>query len=119
MSSSEKEYTMLKHKKSWLLVGAFCVVLVSMQSCAPASLREKEEFGPQDLRMAAWLNEEALLYHRQGKYAEAEPLYKRSLAIREKALGPKHPDVATSLNNLELLYQVQGKYAEAEPLYKR
>jgi len=71
---AKKEYTMLKHKKSWLLVGAFCVVLVSMQSCAPAALREKEEFGPQDLRMAARLNEEALLYHRQGKYAEAEPL---------------------------------------------
>jgi len=27
------------------------------------------------------------LYEAQGKYAEAEPLYKRSLAIREKALG--------------------------------
>ena len=24
-----------------------------------------------------------------------KPLYKRSLAIREKALGPDHPDVAT------------------------
>ncbi len=49
----------------------------------------------------------------------AEPLYQRSLAIREKALGPEHPDVATSLNNLAVLYKTQGKYAEAEPLYKR
>ena len=31
----------------------------------------------------------------QGRYAEAEPLYKRSLAISEKALGPDHPDVGT------------------------
>ncbi len=46
-------------------------------------------------------------------------LYKRSLAIREKALGPEHPNVAQSLNNLALLYDAQGKYAEAEPLYKR
>ncbi len=52
-------------------------------------------------------------------YAEAEPLHKRSLAIREKALGPDHPDVAQSLNNLGGLYKVQGKYAEAEPLYQR
>ena len=37
----------------------------------------------------------AELYRAQGRYAEAEPLYKRSLAIREKALGPDHPDVAT------------------------
>ena len=32
----------------------------------------------------------------QGRYADAEPLYKRALAIDEKALGPDHPDVATS-----------------------
>jgi hypothetical protein len=36
-----------------------------------------------------------------GKYPDAEPLYKRALAIREKALGPNHPDVATALNDLQ------------------
>ncbi|CAN0589164.1 unnamed protein product, partial [Laminaria digitata] len=40
-------------------------------------------------------------------YAEAGPLYKRSLAIKEKALGPEHPSVATSLNNLALLLKTQ------------
>ena len=65
------------------------------------------------------LNNLAELYQAQGRYADAEPLYKRSLAIREKALGPDHPDVATSLNNLAVLYQDQGRYADAEPLYKR
>ncbi len=51
------------------------------------------------------LNNLAGLYDDQGRYAEAEPLYKRSLAIREKALGPDHPDVATALNNLAELYK--------------
>ena len=46
------------------------------------------------------LNNLAGLYHAQGQYAKAEPLYQRALAILEKALGPEHPDVATSLNNL-------------------
>ena len=41
------------------------------------------------------LNNLAALYDNQGRYAEAEPLYKRALAIQEKALGPDHPDVAT------------------------
>ncbi len=50
---------------------------------------------------------------------DAEPLYKRSLAILEKALGPEHPNVAMSLNNLALLYEAQGRYGDAEPLYKR
>ena len=54
-----------------------------------------------------------------GRYAEAEPLHQRSLAIKEKALGPEHPAVATSLNSLALLYQAQGKYAEAERLFER
>ena len=39
-----------------------------------------------------------------------EPLYKRALAIREKALGPDHPDVATSLDNLAALYRAQSRY---------
>jgi tetratricopeptide (TPR) repeat protein/CHAT domain-containing protein len=49
----------------------------------------------------------------------AEPLYRRSLAIKEKALGRDHPGVATSLNNLALLLRAQGQYAPAEALYKR
>ena len=49
----------------------------------------------------------------------SEPLYKRSLAIREKTLSPDHPDVAWSLNNLGVLYDRQGRYVEAEPLHKR
>ncbi len=55
----------------------------------------------------------------QGKYADAEPLYQRTLVIVEKTLGPEHPYVARSLNNLAGLYKAQGRYSEAEPLYQR
>ena len=55
----------------------------------------------------------------QGHYADAEPLGKRALAIRENALGPDHPDVARSLNNLAGLYQVRGRYADALRIVKR
>ena len=64
------------------------------------------------------LNNLAEVYRTQGNYAKAEPLHKRSLAIREKALGPDHPGVANSLNSLAMLYMNQGNYAKAEPLYK-
>ncbi|MEO1610090.1 MAG: alpha/beta hydrolase, partial [Pseudomonadota bacterium] len=70
-------------------------------------------------KVGTTLNNLAGLYGAQGRYAEAEPLYKRSLSIREKALGPDHPDVGQSLNNLAGLYGAQGRYAEVEPLYKR
>jgi len=68
--------------------------------------------------VAGSLNNLALLYGIQGRYAEAEPLYQRSLAIYEKALGHDHPNVATALNNLAALYDSQGRYADAEPLYQ-
>ena len=68
---------------------------------------------------ATSLNNLASLYQAQGKYAEAEPLFQRALAISEQQLGKDHPDTASSLNNLAGLYQAQGKYAEAEPLYQR
>ena len=60
-----------------------------------------------------------MLYHPLGRYAEAEPLFQRALAIVEKALGPEHTNVAARLNNLAALYDAQGRYAEAEPLYQR
>ena len=65
------------------------------------------------------LNNLANLYKDMGQYAKAEPLYQRSLKIRESKLGPDHPDVATSLNNLAALYADMGQYAKAEPLYQR
>lgn len=37
------------------------------------------------------------LFAMQGKYAEADALYERSQAIREKVLGPEHPDLAQPL----------------------
>ena len=61
----------------------------------------------------------AELYRQQGAYTKAEPLYRRSLAIDEKALGKMHPSVAITLNNLAYLYHSQGAYAKAEPLYQR
>ena len=80
---------------------------------------DEKALGPDHPDLAIDLNNLALLYDTQGRYAEAEALYQRSLTIREKALGPEHPDVAGSLNNLAELYRAQGHYAEAEPLHQR
>ena len=73
----------------------------------------------QDARLAYSLNQLATLYYSQGRYSEAEPLYLRSLQIKEQQLGADHPSTATSLNNLAGLYYSQGRYSEAEPLYSQ
>jgi tetratricopeptide (TPR) repeat protein len=69
--------------------------------------------------LATSLNNLAGLYESMGRYKEAEPLYVRSLAIREEQLGANHPRTATNLNNLANLYKSMGRYKEAEPLYVR
>ena len=69
--------------------------------------------------MATSLNNLATLYQAQGQYAQAEPLFKRSLAIKESALGPDHPTVATGLENMAALYRKTGRKGEAEALEKR
>jgi hypothetical protein len=65
------------------------------------------------------LNNLAGLYEKQGDHAEAESLYKKSLAIMEKALGPNHPHVARSLESLAGFYRRINRDAEAEPLEER
>jgi len=52
-------------------------------------------------------------------YAEAQPLYKRVLAIREKAPGPEHPDVAQSPENYSALLRKTGRSDEAAILEAR
>jgi len=45
------------------------------------------------------------------KYAEAEPLYKRELAILEMTLGPADSKLSPCLNNLASLLYFEAKYA--------
>ena len=73
---------------------------------------------PDDLtHIATSLSDLALLYHKQGKYKEAEPLHLQALELNKKLLGAEHPYIATNLNNLAGIYHKQGKYQKAEPLY--
>jgi Tfp pilus assembly protein PilF len=47
----------------------------------------------------------------QGRHAEAEPLYRKALAVNPNALN--------ALNNLGWSLAQQGKYAEAIPLFEK
>jgi hypothetical protein len=69
--------------------------------------------------MATTLNNLAVLFQAQGKYPETEPLYRRALVIRERALGPEHPDtVAVAGNYVGLLRQL-GRADEAQAITAR
>ena len=68
---------------------------------------------------ARLMNELGLLFNSKARHREAEPLYRRGLAINEARYGPDHPKVATRLNNLAALFYATNRLAEAEPLYRR
>jgi hypothetical protein len=69
--------------------------------------------------VAATLNNLAVLLHVQGRRSEAEPLYLRALAIRERVLGPGHPSTLGTLASLAALYDAEGRHDEAEALRVR
>jgi len=59
------------------------------------------------------------LHGDQGKLGEAEQMYFRALAGKEKALGPDHTSTLDTVNSLGKLYRDQGKLDKAEQMYLR
>ncbi len=78
-----------------------------------------DRFGLHDQAASSLLHKVGRYYYNQAQYAEAEPLHRRALALREKSLGSQHPDVAWSLNYLGVLLRRRGKLDEAEVLLRR
>lgn len=78
------------------------------------ALQEAEKFGENDARLALTLNNLAAIYHSQGKYTMAEPVYKRALDIKVRLYGEKHADVALNHHNLAVLYSARKMYPLAE-----
>jgi tetratricopeptide (TPR) repeat protein len=86
---------------------------------ALAVAEHAQEYGVAPAQVSLLLNQTGLYLKSRAQYAQAEPLFRRALEIREKIYGPDHPGVATVLNNLAELLRDQGQYAQAEPLYRR
>ena len=88
----------------------------------PHALAARGWIESEDLRVpeaVRLLNKAGWYLYDRARYAEAEPLYRQVLAIREQAMGPDHPDTALSLNDLGVMILAQDRYAEAEPLFRR
>ncbi len=68
---------------------------------------------------ARLMNQIGLLLKTKALHAEAEPLYRKAIAIGESGSGPDHPVVAIRLGNLAALLQATARLTEAEPLIRR
>ncbi|RYP03604.1 hypothetical protein DL764_005034 [Monosporascus ibericus] len=60
-----------------------------------------------------------LVLNSQGKYDEAEQMYRQALALSKAVLGKKHSVILTSMDNLANVLDNQGKYDEAEQMYRQ
>ncbi|MEO1395832.1 MAG: tetratricopeptide repeat-containing protein [Cyanobacteria bacterium J06634_5] len=65
------------------------------------------------------LADAASLCECQGRYGEAEQLYKQVIELKQRRLGTDHLDVAVNLSDLAKLYCLQHRYHEAQPLFEQ
>jgi serine/threonine protein kinase len=79
----------------------------------------REQGGAEPLSLAAAYEVWAAHHLRRKDLPAAETIYKKVIALKEKALGRSHPQMADSLSVLAALYQAQKKYDDAELLYQR
>lgn len=98
---------------SLLLLAASVSAQTSPAPSQPASSQPASASG------ADTLHAQVIKLAREGKYAEALPLARRVLGLREKELGREHALVAVALQNVAAINQQLGKADEAETFYKR
>jgi tetratricopeptide repeat protein len=85
------------------------VVPSELARCTPAPASPGPLLGYPD-------NNLAILYQHQCRYTDAEPLYRRALAIFERSLGSDHPETVVCRDNLASLLRRQGRQMESDGL---
>lgn len=83
-----------------------------------ASLALNRRLGADPEILAFNLNNLGAVMRSQRRNAEAEPVLREALALRQAALGPDHPAVATTALNLAAVLRDAGQYAVAESLFR-
>ncbi|MGI8633465.1 MAG: tetratricopeptide repeat protein [Solirubrobacterales bacterium] len=58
-------------------------------------------------------------FRMQGRFAEAEPLFRRALELGESTFGDHSIEVAGICNDLAITFKFSGRFADAKPLYRR
>lgn len=72
-----------------------------------------------DVGVARTLDRLGLLYLRDDDLGKAEEVYKRAVALKEKAHGPDNQQVAQSLEGLATVYRARKDFNRGAPIYKR
>ena len=61
----------------------------------------------------------AVALTQEGRYSEAEKLYRETTDIERRVFGPEHPDTLAAMSNLANALMEEGRFAEAEKLQRQ
>ncbi len=92
---------------------------VTASSLWMQALQQLDGAEDRDSRVALTLDQLAEALCQLGRRAQAIPVRRYLVDVREKVLGKDHIEVANSLNSLAELYYSMGKFKEAQPLSER
>jgi tetratricopeptide (TPR) repeat protein len=87
---------------------------------------EREDFavwetvlGKEHPDILASMNNLAGVLSHQGRYEQAEEIYRQVLRLWETVLGKEHPSTLASMNNLAGVLSDQGKYEQAKETHRQ
>jgi tetratricopeptide (TPR) repeat protein len=89
---------------------------VEAESAFRLALQEAEKIGRDDPKVAQTCINLANCLRQQGKFADAEPLYKRAIAVKERNFHPLHMELVPVLENYAKMLRAAGRDAEADKL---
>jgi tetratricopeptide (TPR) repeat protein len=83
------------------------------------ALAEAEKWGASDQRLAATVNNLAMVHRTLNRYQQAAPLFRRALSLYEKTAGSDAAITGTIAANLGNCLRADDKFDEALPLLTR
>lgn len=86
------------------------------ESSFKMALQEAETMGDKSPQLPQSLNNLANCYRQQGRFEDAEPLYKRALEIKTRQVGQFSNDLIPILENYAKMLRASGKEREADKM---
>jgi len=83
------------------------------------ALQEAEKLGTFDPKVAISCVNLANCLRQQGRYPEAEALYKQAIVVKDKAFGPLHKELIPVLDNYAKLLRAAGRPGEADKMEQK
>src|ERR1700730_11337569 len=89
------------------------------ESAFRMALAEAVKIGPHDPKVAISAVNLANCLRQQGKFPDAEVLYKQAIMVKERAFGPLHNEMIGVLENYAKMLRAAGREPEADKLEQK